>query len=60
KELNKRLTSLNIICNRNIKINTMPPENKYNIDDETDFINNNLIIKMMIAGAFYPNYFNAQ
>jgi hypothetical protein len=59
-ELEKRLQTLNIRCNREIKINTNPPENnQYNIDNINDFVTNNLIVKMIIAGAFYPNYFNA-
>ncbi len=60
-ELENRLKHIEIKCNRNVKLN---PEKKlnefYNIDDESDIEHNFLILKLIIAGAFYPNYFNSQ
>ena len=31
----------------------------YDIDDEKDSTRQNLILKMILTSAFYPNYFNA-
>lgn len=63
-ELESRLRELNIVCNRHVKINQPgsrinPPSasTEYNIDNE-DMVTQNMILKMIIAGAFYPNYFN--
>jgi HrpA-like RNA helicase len=70
-ELEKRLRNLNIHCNERIRLNPMgsaydksSTANKldeyiYNIDNQEDVVNQNLILKILIAGAFYPNYFNA-
>lgn len=66
-ELESRLESFGIKCNRRVKLSARrgiftPDEDNgapYNIDDENDSVRHNLIIKMIIAGAFYPNYFNA-
>jgi ATP-dependent RNA helicase TDRD9 len=62
-ELESRLQHINIHCTRDIKLNdpnysALNPD-AYNIDDpHNDLESNYLILKMMIAGAFYPNYFN--
>ena len=66
-ELESRLESFSIKCNRKVKLQSrrgmLPAHNDhghpYDIDDEADTVQQNLIIKMIIAGAFYPNYFNA-
>lgn len=61
-ELMSRLFHLKIKCNRHVKIAEKPnakiEDQIYDIDDE-DTVKSYLIIKMIIAGAFYPNYFNA-
>ena len=60
-ELTSRLHHMNIACNRDVILN--PPNatgmDSYNIDDASDVENNHFILKLMIAGAFYPNYFNS-
>ena len=58
-ELVNRLEHQGIRCNQSVKvhINSQPAPGAYNIDDEADMINRNLILKMIIAGAFYPTYF---
>ena len=32
---------------------------EYDLEDDEQYVKHNLIIKMMIAGAFYPNYLNS-
>jgi hypothetical protein len=67
-----RLEKLNIKCNRDTKINDDPKYREemksasdeidyslYNIDDDGDGVQYYLILKMIIAGAFYPNYFRS-
>ena len=49
-----------IKCTKYVKLNTNPLENAYDIDNKDDTTSNYLIIKMMIAGAFFPNYFTGQ
>lgn len=62
-ELESRLRQFNIICNRDITINNRRKNTKvstmYDIDDEKDSTRQNLILKMILTSAFYPNYFNA-
>lgn len=61
-ELTSRLKSLGITCNRHIKLDNLATNVKsdiYEIDDNEELIKNNLILKMIIAGAFYPNYFTS-
>ena len=49
-----------IKCTRQVRLNTNPLENAYDIDNKEDMTSNYLIIKMMVAGAFFPNYFVGQ
>ncbi len=62
-EIEHRLANINIKCNRHVQLNdknnsALDPM-FYNIDDPRgDIESNYLILKMIIAGAFYPNYFN--
>ncbi len=62
-ELESRLAHINIKCNREVQLNdsnySKINPHSYNIDDpHGDIESNYLILKMIIAGAFYPNYFN--
>ncbi len=69
-ELESRLKVFKIVCsrkvvvNRNRKAHASGSKNDeplpYQIDDHDDSVRQNLIIKMIIAGAFYPNYFTAE
>lgn len=66
KEIELRLESFGIKCNRRVLLNFRrnnfarnSERSTYDIDDQNDSVRQNLIIKMIIAGAFYPNYFNA-
>ncbi|CAF1122166.1 unnamed protein product, partial [Brachionus calyciflorus] len=62
RELTKRLKRLGIECNRHVKLDKLGNYKKsdlYDIDDEEDLVKNNFIIKMIFAGAFYPNYFTS-
>lgn len=61
-ELTSRLKSLGIICNRHVKLDHLASNVKsdiYEIDNNEEMVKNNLILKMIIAGAFYPNYFTS-
>lgn len=65
-EIEERLNLLDIKTTRFINpyksastSKTIDENRPYNIDDEDQIVRHNLIIKMMIAGAFYPNYLNA-
>ncbi len=69
RELESRLRQFKIVCSRKVFLNR-PGRTQYNnkkdipasyqIDDQDDSVRQNLIIKMLIAGAFYPNYFTAE
>lgn len=65
-EIEKRLKEFKIECNRNVNERKRIYEREgfrtgddYDIDDENDVERNNLILKILIAGAFYPNYFQS-
>jgi len=57
-ELNNRLKNMNIRCNREDSYFSSNRGESYN-SEKDDLVNQNLILKMIIAGAFYPNYFNS-
>ncbi len=62
-ELTRRLYALNIKSTDHIKLRDersprLGPK-EYDIDDEDDVVSKNLIIKMILAGAFYPHYFTS-
>lgn len=61
-EIERRLKELDIKCNKHISLEGIKHgvSDAYNIDDNDDVVSQNLILKLIIAGAFYPNYFNAQ
>jgi ATP-dependent RNA helicase TDRD9 len=61
RELEQRLLQANILCNRHVKINDRRRQGQgenldYDIDKE-DQETRNMLLKLIIAGAFYPNYY---
>lgn len=66
-ELEKRLKEFNIIdnkyCNEEKRFyernNLNDNHDEFDIDDESDVERHHLILKIIIAGAFYPNYFQS-
>ena len=65
-EIERRLKDLKIVCNRSVNERRRIYEraafrsgDDYDIDDENDVERNNFIIKIIIAGAFYPNFFQS-
>ncbi len=50
---------MGIRCTKDVKVhqNSKPAPGTFDIDNEADMNNRNLIIKMIVAGAFYPTYF---
>ena len=65
QELESRLKEMNIKSSRDVLVNSRHKSKRndsrpFNLDDNDDPIRQNLIIKMIVAGAFYPNYFTSQ
>ncbi len=63
EELRNRLVTLNIKSTDHIKLrddrSPRLEQGEYDIDDDDDVESTNLIIKIILAGAFYPHYFTS-